>query len=272
MNERDKLIAQLIKEKGGTREQYLQLLDTIATHESAGTLDPSIKQIGGGPGRGVYQFEEGKNRGGITAAKRTKQYYEELGNQVPEWLQTVSSGDSLDASQLTREQQDALFLGNMRKHPKANFKNVWDGKESVADFWANYHWAGKPKDRQTRINSFNDSQNYKKKDDLIIPDNSNSLSVTPDTPKRRVDEPIVPGGVAAYMQTKLAMGGQQQGSSQYTDRTVNMYNGGGTHEQNPLGGIPIGANDSVENDEASFIFKDKGKFIFSHRVDYSKLT
>ena len=77
MNERDKLIQKLIEEKGGSYDDYLNLLNAVGYHESAHTLDPTIKQIGGGPGRGKYQFEEGTNAGGITAAKRTAKYYKD---------------------------------------------------------------------------------------------------------------------------------------------------------------------------------------------------
>jgi len=158
MNERDKLIKKLIKEKGGSRKDYLNLLDSIAYHESAHTMNPKIKQYGGGPGRGKYQFEEGKNAGGITAAKRTKKYYKEQGIPVPDWLKTAASGNTLDATKLSSEQQDILFLGNMKGHPKADFKKVWNGEQTVSDFWANYHWAGADKDRATRLKSFGKSQ------------------------------------------------------------------------------------------------------------------
>ena len=157
MNDRDKIIEQLIKEKGGTKQQYLQLMDSIGYHESAGTLDPKTKQYGGGPGRGKYQFEIGKAKGGITAANRTKTYYKDKGMPVPQWLNAATKGKSLDVTNLTSEQQDVLFLGNMRGHPTANFSKVWNGKESVPEFWANYHWSGDKADRRERINSFNES-------------------------------------------------------------------------------------------------------------------
>ena len=156
MNERDLLIQELIKEKGGTKEQYLQLLDSIAYHESAGTLDPTTKQKGGGPGRGKYQFETGKNAGGITAAKRAKAYYKQLGKTLPKWLDNIK-GDDLDVSSLSSEQQDILFLANIRKHPKADFSKVWKGEESIEDFWANYHWAGNKRDRADRLQDFKNS-------------------------------------------------------------------------------------------------------------------
>jgi hypothetical protein len=56
--------------------------------------------------------------------------------------------------------------------------------------------------------------------------------------------------------------------------TLTTYQGGGTHNQNPLGGIPIGKNikgltNSVENDETSFTFPD-GKYVFSNRLKLRK--
>jgi len=157
MKELEKIINYLIKEKGGTKEQYLDLLKKIGYHESAHTMDPTIKQIGGGPGRGIYQFEEGQNAGGITAARRTKQYLDSVGASIPKWLKEATSSDSLDATKLSTEQQGILFLGNMRKHPKADLGKLVNGEESIEDFWANYHWAGDPLDRKNRINSFKES-------------------------------------------------------------------------------------------------------------------
>lgn len=180
MDERDKLIEQLIKEKGGTKEKYLQLLDSIAYHESAGTNDTTLSQYGGGPGRGVYQFETGKNAGGITAARRAKAYYKQLGKAIPEWLQNSTKSDSLDVSSLDRGQQDVLFLSNMRKHPKADFSKVMKGDQSIANFWADNHWAGAKEDRKDRLASFNLSQetlNNTKNNDNIHSNTSSDLSI-----------------------------------------------------------------------------------------------
>lgn len=274
MNDLDKLIEQLIKEKGGTRKQYLQLLDSIAYHESAGTMDPAIKQIGGGPGRGVYQFETGQNQGGITAVRRTKQYYEKLGQPVPKWLDKASTGDSLDASTLSRSQQDALFLGNMRQHPKADFSKVWDGKETITDFWANYHWAGDPKDRKARVDSFSKHLDN-------VPERSTTPTFKPTPVPVQVDaslegrpsEELSMDNFVNFAQKKMSMGGEVERTNS-SDDELNVFKGGGTHEQNPLGGIPqgIGENgkpNSVEEDEASYNFKE-GKFIFSNRLRYEK--
>lgn len=292
MDERDKLIRKLIEEKGGSREDYLNLLNSIAYHESAHTMDPSIKQYGGGPGRGKYQFEEGDNSGGITAARRTKQYYESINKLVPEWLKKAADNKSLDASTLSSSQQDILFLGNMRMHPKANFKNVWDGKESISDFWANYHWAGANKDRKTRLKSFNNSlekynQSKPTKPIKLTKPNIN-LNIKPEQPrvfeqdKTDVDtETYKPNvnynfsnfkdfdSLVDYIRNTFKSGGLI-GNINNNDKKINSFNTGGLHDQNPLGGIPLGIGgngkmNTVEEGETSFELK-RGKFVFSNRI------
>lgn len=47
------------------------------------------------------------------------------------------------------------------------------------------------------------------------------------------------------------------------------YKGGGTHAQNPLGGIPIGGKAKVEADEVRVDFED-GSYIFSNQIAYKK--
>lgn len=194
MNERDKLIAQLIKEKGGSPEDYLNLLKRISYHETGGSFDSQISQRGGGPGRGKYQFEVGKNSGAITAARRTKQYYQANDIKVPQWLEEATKNDSLDVTNLTGEQQDVLFLGNMRQHPKADLSKVWEGKQSVDDFWLNYHWAGKDRDRKDRATSFKDSMNRYNNEygNYNYGANSNSMSSS----KEGVKKPYTPEEMA----------------------------------------------------------------------------
>lgn len=309
MNDKEELIKQLIKEKGGTREQYLSLLDTIAYHESAGTMDPTLTQYGGGPGKGVYQFEEGENGGAITAAKRTKTYLESKGNKVPSWLAKATEGDDLDVSKLTKPQQDVLFLGNMRGHPKADFSKIWKGEESVSDFWANYHWAGAKEDRKERIRAFNDSTehyNRSKQEGTssvadITPSQHQaqqpiaqqlvSQPVQKDIPQEQLMSQPVQDNIQPIQQQQVAPQLMQsqvsqpmanlydfmKQSGQKNEGELNSFEGGGTHQQNPLGGIPQGkgANgqiNTVEEGETSFDL-DGDKFVFSDRLsltDYIK--
>ena len=209
MDEREKLIAKLIEEKGGSRKDYLNLLDSIAYHESASTMDPTLKQYGGGPGRGKYQFETGKHKGAITAAKRTASYFTEKGIPVPKWLSTATKGDDLDVSKLSSEQQDVLFLGNMRKHPKADFSKVWKGDESIKDFWANYHWAGDVKDRAARTKAFDSSlEGFKQKRSVPSKENTivkKDLNNNPQITKQEMND--VYSYIKQLNSNKKAMGG-----------------------------------------------------------------
>lgn len=265
MNDLNQILKLLIEEKGGDISSYRNLMDAIAYHESAHTMDPSIKQLGGGPGRGKYQFEIGRHKGGITAAKRTKRYLQSKGVPIPKWLEEISQKNDLDASTLTSEQQDLLFLGNMRMHPKANLKNLFNGTESIADFWANYHWAGSNRDRKARLESFNKSFDKYKNSKLFSKKNvqTNNLQEKEIRPLpiqqkdvTNIKQPVVSKNLIKDLK-QFSTGGQ-----------LNSYNEGGLHEVNPLGGIPIGNNATVEQGETSFNNKD-GKFIFSDRINIS---
>lgn len=266
MNDLDKILNEIIKEKGGSKSSYRNLLNSIAYHESAHTMDPTIKQKGGGPGRGKYQFEVGDYKGGITAAKRTKQYLESKGIDVPEWLSTISSNKSLDASELTSEQQDILFLGNMRMHPRADFSKVWKGEESIPDFWANYHWAGDDMDRPKRLKAFNTSfdkyketkpeENYKDSN-LKLPTQAKDVVniKQPNINKELINNNNSMEDLISYVKsTQMREGGK-----------LNEFNEGGLHETNPYGGIPQGPKATVEEGETSAILPI-GKFIFSDRI------
>lgn len=264
MNERDKLIEKLIREKGGTREQYLQLLNGVAFHESNKTFDPTIKQKGGGPGRGKYQFEIGKNKGGATAAKRTRNYYEESGDSVPKWLKNAANKKDVDVSELSGDQQDILFLGNMRKHPKANFSNLWEGKQDIPEFWANYHWAGPSKQRNKRVRQFTgDLKEYNTKQQEIKDIKANPVQPRPEVVKDAVN-------IKQPQIRKFAHGGGMDLMSYIKDKNLNEFNSGGSHEQNANGGIPQGMGNNgkpntVEEGETSYNLPE-GKFIFTDRI------
>ena len=131
-----KLIAKLIEEKGGSEDDYITLADTIAFHESK--LDPTSHQIGGGPGRGLYQFEQGEKAGASTALKRLKAYAKQTGIELPEDLVGLNP-DKYNPAELPKDYQDALFFANYRKHPVADFKQVISGQIDIPEFWGVYH-------------------------------------------------------------------------------------------------------------------------------------
>ncbi len=155
MNELEELIQDLISKKGGSRNDYRLLMDKIAHHESRS--NPTALQLDGGPGRGKYQFEIGKAQGGKTAANRALTYYREAGKKAPKWLTRISKENSVDASKLSSNQQDLLYLTNMLGHPKANLGQVIKGKQDAKEFWRKYHWAGGEGDIPARNKAFDES-------------------------------------------------------------------------------------------------------------------
>jgi len=68
----------------------------------------------------------------------------------------------------------------------------------------------------------------------------------------------------------MAMGGEAGMSDNIMNPMLSEFNAGGTHEQNPHGGIPIGMNKNgkmrtAEEGETQFKFDD-GNYIFSNRI------
>ena len=200
MNEIDlnEFLQLIIRDKGGTPQQYNQLMDYIAYHETGPEqrMSTSAKQKGGGPGRGLFQFEIGENKGGNLAVNRTVNYLERNNQFVPQWLRELWEGKkSVDVSGLNADQQKMLFLGYHREHPSSNFSQVWSGNQSIGDFWMNNHWAGTDK-AQDKLDLFNKSMAHKdsteaikaKKEELMFKQNmapyladSNNINKLPKT-------------------------------------------------------------------------------------------
>ena len=147
-----------IGERYGRSEDFLEgVMARIAWHESRGVVDQ--KQIGGGPGRGLFQFETGISQGGETAMNRLLRWFGKHDITAPSWA-TVGI-DGIDASCLTAECQNMLFLANVRYHPKASFKGLTI--DNLPEWWADYHWAGAEADRVHHIRSFDHSMEHFKK-------------------------------------------------------------------------------------------------------------
>ena len=162
----DELLQLIIKEKGGTPQQYNKMMDYIAFHETGHKqrMDPKAKQISGnekdgffdGPGRGLFQFEVGENKGGNLAVNRTVNYLERNNQFVPQWLRQLWRGKkSVDASELNADQQKMLFLGYHREHPTSDFSKVWNDEQTVQNFWAENHWAGDKENLTAKLALFN---------------------------------------------------------------------------------------------------------------------
>lgn len=119
------------------------LMENIAIWESdfnRKEIKPDAVQVGGGPGRGAFQFElmdggSGRNK---SAKTRLNNYYKMLKRERPEWLKNLP--DNFDASTLPLEQQKMLFLGDARMGPGNLSKLVAEENPmTVGDWWAERH-------------------------------------------------------------------------------------------------------------------------------------
>ena len=140
----------------GSPYDFRAAADTIAAHESAFTMDPKLKQYGGGPGRGVYQFEPAAAE---TASNRLRQLADIFGVENPDWNRGVS-----DVSKLSREQQDMLFFADKIMAPDADSRALAEGRipsvlgrrslpwpqERRADDGVRSHTEGAPRKRVRR--------------------------------------------------------------------------------------------------------------------------
>lgn len=293
----------LISDKGGTDEMYQQVLDEISWHESRG--DYRAKQLNNGPGTGGFQLEKGwgyetdKNdnyildgdgnkiikspAGSGIASKRLVQFLEANGLDIPDWLtefRNVIHGDpeAYDTRKLTREQQEMLVLADLRMKPGADFSKLWSGEQDLGEFWARY-WktinddVGRTLDKnleewassRAEADALDSIPEHMTSGRFILPEPSNIESKPIDI------EYVDPTNQLGVIEDNIfALGGLM---NHIGGDKVNKFNTGGSHESNPLGGIPqgIGSNgmpNLVEEGEVS-VELPRGKYIFSNNLTLS---
>jgi len=139
----EKMAEYLLGTRGGTRERMEDLMYDIASVESGATYDPSIKQIGGGPGRGIFQYEGpgGSNRAKDALSRAIAYYNSSKTEKMPEWLSNYiqESNGVYDFSKLTVPQQKALFLADYSQAKNIPFGDYMQGDITTEDMWAKYH-------------------------------------------------------------------------------------------------------------------------------------
>src|SRR5210317_718775 len=85
----EKMAKYLLETRGGSRERMEDLMYDIAAVESGRTFDPAIKQIGGGPGRGIFQYEgpfteKSSNRAKDAVVRAVSYYNSDKTGSMPE--------------------------------------------------------------------------------------------------------------------------------------------------------------------------------------------
>ena len=137
-------------------EVLKQHADYVANAES--DRIPDRIQMGGGPGRGKYQYEiatEDKpgQQGAKTAVNRYINLKNKYGIPLTEEDMLLRQDENPDFSKISEDMQDAIFyadkaMGNMP------VGNLVKGRLSHEDAWADYHWAGDPQEREKKIKYF----------------------------------------------------------------------------------------------------------------------
>ena len=139
-----------------TQKSLEDIMDRVAYHESKGIAD--CKQLGGGPGRGLFQYETGANQGGMTARNRLASWYTGQGVDTPNWLnQEDMENSGFDASLLDEQQQRMLFLADKRYDETASLRP--DDIQDAGKWWAKHHWKGGEEGSDIynkRVSSFNE--------------------------------------------------------------------------------------------------------------------
>ena len=138
------------EQSGATQEKINQITNVIGKLESQ---NKNVAQKGGGPGRGFYQFETGKEQGFETALNRIKRMYTEkkhLGkDKYPSWIdEAMKHGD---ATKLTAAQQKELLIADLYMKAGSDEKLIGAFSEgNIKDLWLDMHWAGKAEDRPSK--------------------------------------------------------------------------------------------------------------------------
>lgn len=146
MRAREQALQAWSKYKGWTPAQagrFNAFANGVAQVESNGK--PGIAQIGGGPGRGKYQYElqAGGSGANITARNRLKKFQKTVDPtfQLSAADQKILDGRDPDFSKMSEDGQDAMFIVDKALSALPT-DDVANGNLPPAEAWAKYHWAG----------------------------------------------------------------------------------------------------------------------------------
>jgi hypothetical protein len=137
------MLQQMQSQYGQSPEQMEDIMNRISYHETGpqSRMDPSTIQGGGGPGRGLFQFETGEKQGGATAMGYMRQYHNRHnpGQEMPSWMD-YDPRQGVDASKLSPEQQKMMFMANTAMSGPRSFEGV--NPDNLGDWWQKNHYAG----------------------------------------------------------------------------------------------------------------------------------
>lgn len=127
-----------LKDRFGIGQEWASK-NILAPFAQQETRTRNIKQRGGGPGRGIYQFD---NESLDTAINRYGTFINNPTNHLAQWRRNNPKSTAMD---LSAQQQGLLTLANLAQHPKTDLEkarktgntyNLWlNGHHGPYDSW-----------------------------------------------------------------------------------------------------------------------------------------
>ena len=152
------LLQKEAEKRGWTPEQvnvFEQWRNNISQIES--NDNPTISQVGGGPGRGKYQYEvragkgSGSNIGAISRLKKYLKANELTLDSLPAADKKVLNASDPDFSKLSADTQDIIFLADKTLAARTSLNDLVTGKIDQNLAWAKWHWKGSNKDLPAKL-------------------------------------------------------------------------------------------------------------------------
>ena len=139
-----------IQQRKGLKDAEVSRIDAFARRvaftESKG--DPTAMQESGGPGRGMYQHEEGDSTKSLQ--NRVKNYEGSYGTiaLTDEDRKALKEGRVADMS--ADGQTAVTIAGWVMKTPGDEVGELARGQYKMGQFWLDYHWSGAEEDRPAK--------------------------------------------------------------------------------------------------------------------------
>jgi len=171
---------------GDALEKFADIVSKVESNNE------NVRQKGGGPGRGFYQYEmqagSKKPQGAKTALNRYYNFLNQNNLTMPEsYARELKSKDfdpnDPDFTKLSRELQTEIFYADKQEDPNFKLADLANGALSYRDAWLKYHWKGPSKDREARIKHYN-NEIPQPKPTLPLPEPRPERNMPPQTEPR----------------------------------------------------------------------------------------
>ena len=143
---------------GDALEKFADIVSKVESNNE------NVRQEGGGPGRGFYQYEmqagSKKPQGAKTALNRYKRFLDQNSLTMPESYARELKSKNFDPNdpdftKLSRELQTEIFYADKQEDPDFKLADLANGTLSYQNAWLDHHWKGPDKDREARIKHYN---------------------------------------------------------------------------------------------------------------------